>query len=157
MYREKWEPGIVHCGLPVYFVIMIMMEVTRKGRACIPEHCAKKPKMFKSKCLKSKQKKKNSMTGPGQPQTCSHMIYTQTLTGVCQVVRYFLLAIFMYLSIGYFMWLHLKIYQNIKILLLHHSIILNEQLFFFLRVIISAVAATFKRRKMVLNWIGSNH
>ena len=69
MYREKWEPGIVHCGLPVYFVIMIMMEVTRKGRACIPEHCAKKPKMFKSKCLKSKQKKKNSMTGPGHSNT----------------------------------------------------------------------------------------
>jgi len=29
-----------------------------------------------------------------RPQTCSHKIYTQTLTGVYQVVRYFLLAIF---------------------------------------------------------------
>ena len=27
------------------------------------------------------------MFGPGQPQTCSHPINAQTLTGVCQVVR----------------------------------------------------------------------
>ena len=32
------------------------------------------------------------MTGPRQPRTCSHPIYTQTLTGVHQAVRYFLLA-----------------------------------------------------------------
>jgi len=29
----------------------------------------------------------------GQPQTCSHTIYAWTLTGVCQAVMYFLLAI----------------------------------------------------------------
>ena len=29
------------------------------------------------------------MTGPGWPQTCSHPINAQTLTGVCQVVRMF--------------------------------------------------------------------
>jgi len=34
------------------------------------------------------------MTRPRQPQTCSHPIYAQTLTGVHQAVRYFLLAIF---------------------------------------------------------------
>ena len=41
------------------------------------------------------------MTRPRRPQTCSHLIYTQTLTGVHQVVRYFLLAIFhVSISIG---------------------------------------------------------
>ena len=44
-----------------------MMEVTGKGRACMPEG----PKMFQANltkyiCLKSRRKK---MTGPGQPQT----------------------------------------------------------------------------------------
>jgi len=34
------------------------------------------------------------MTVPGQPQTCSHLIYALPLTGVQQAVRYFLLAIF---------------------------------------------------------------
>jgi len=34
------------------------------------------------------------MTGPRQPRTCSHLIYAQMLTGVHQMVRYFLLAIF---------------------------------------------------------------
>jgi len=34
------------------------------------------------------------MTGPRQPQTCSHPIYTRMLTGVYQAVKYFLLAIF---------------------------------------------------------------
>ena len=29
------------------------------------------------------------MTGPMQPQTCSHPINVQTLTGVCQAVRMF--------------------------------------------------------------------
>ena len=29
------------------------------------------------------------MTGPRQPQTCSHLINAQTLTGVCQAVRVF--------------------------------------------------------------------
>ena len=29
------------------------------------------------------------MTGPRWPQTCSHPINAQTLTGVCQVVRMF--------------------------------------------------------------------
>ena len=37
---------------------------------------------------------KKSMTGPGQPQTCSHPIYTQTFTGVCQAVRLFSLCQF---------------------------------------------------------------
>ena len=54
------------------------MEVTGKGRACIPEGLI----CFKKVCLKSKGKKKNSITGPGKPK-------------VHQVVRYFLLAIFM--------------------------------------------------------------
>ena len=29
------------------------------------------------------------MTGPGQPQTCSHLINARTLTGVFQAVRMF--------------------------------------------------------------------
>ena len=29
------------------------------------------------------------MTGPGRPQTCSHPINAQTLTGVCQAVGMF--------------------------------------------------------------------
>ena len=29
------------------------------------------------------------MTGPGQPQTCSHPINARTLTGVCQAVKMF--------------------------------------------------------------------
>jgi len=40
------------------------------------------------------ERRKKSMTGPRQPRTCSHPIYVQTLTGVHQAVRYFLLAIF---------------------------------------------------------------
>ena len=30
-----------------------------------------------------------SMTGPGRPWTCSHLINTRMLTGVCQTVRIF--------------------------------------------------------------------
>ena len=41
------------------------------------------------------------MTGPGQPRTCSHLINTRTLTGVCQVVRMFSPCQFqVYISIG---------------------------------------------------------
>ena len=41
------------------------------------------------------------MTGPGQPQTCSHLINAQTLTGVCQAVSMFSLCQFqVYISIG---------------------------------------------------------
>ena len=40
------------------------------------------------------ERRKNAMTWPRQPWTCSHLIYTRTLTEIHQVVRYFLLAIF---------------------------------------------------------------
>ena len=44
------------------------------------------------------------MVGPGQPQTCSHPINAQMLTGVCQVVRMFSLCqcihVYVYVSIG---------------------------------------------------------
>ena len=41
------------------------------------------------------------MTGPGQPQTCSHPINARTLIGVCQVVRMFSPYQFQaYISIG---------------------------------------------------------
>jgi len=36
--------------------------------------------------FESRTKKKKSLTGPGKPQICSHLIYAQTLTGVCQAV-----------------------------------------------------------------------
>ena len=45
------------------------------------------------------ERRKNSMTIPTQPWTCSHPIYARTLTEVHQAVRYFLLAIF-YVSIS---------------------------------------------------------
>jgi len=47
-----------------------MVEVTGKGRACIPEDLAKAYKMLaqlNKVCLKSRRKKKNSITGPRQP------------------------------------------------------------------------------------------
>ena len=34
---------------------------------------------------------------PRQPGTCSHPIYARTLTGICQAIRIFLPAFFMYL------------------------------------------------------------
>ena len=37
------------------------------------------------------------MTGPGQPQTCSHPISARMLTEAYQVVRMFLLINFMYM------------------------------------------------------------
>jgi len=47
-----------------------MMEVTGIGRACIPEGLTKASdglNQLNKVCLKSRRKKKNSMTGPGQP------------------------------------------------------------------------------------------
>jgi len=46
-------------------------------------------KMLSKVRLKSWRRRKNSMTGPGQPWTCSHPIYAWTLTEVYQAVRYF--------------------------------------------------------------------
>jgi len=69
--------------------IFIMIEVTGKGRACIPGGLCRWLNQLNKVCLKSRRKKKNSMTGPGHPQTCSHLIYARTLTGVHQAVRYF--------------------------------------------------------------------
>jgi len=69
-----------------------MIEVTGKGRACIPEGLTKAQDVLvqlNKVCLKSRRRKKNSMTGPGQPRTCSHPIYARTFTGVHQAVRYF--------------------------------------------------------------------
>ena len=41
------------------------------------------------------------MAGPGRPQTCSHPINAQTLTGVCEVVSMFSPCQFhVYISIG---------------------------------------------------------
>jgi len=37
--------------------------------------------------LKSWRRRKNSMTGPGQPWTCSHPIYARTLTEVYQAIN----------------------------------------------------------------------
>jgi len=54
-----------------------MKELTGEGRACIPVGLTR-PKMVyltEQSVLKSRRKKKKSLTGPGQPQTCSHMIY----------------------------------------------------------------------------------
>jgi len=46
-------------------------------------------KMLSKVCLKSWRRRKNSMTTPGQPSTCSHPIYARTFTDVYQAVRYF--------------------------------------------------------------------
>ena len=45
--------------------------------------------MFKVVCLKKWSTEKKFMTGPGQPQTCTHLINAQMFTGVCQAVRMF--------------------------------------------------------------------
>jgi len=44
------------------------------------------------------RKEKYSMTRLRRPQTCSHPIYTRTLTGVHRAVRNFLLAIFLWFN-----------------------------------------------------------
>ena len=40
------------------------------------------------------------MTGPGQPQTCSHPINARMLTRVCQAVRIFSYYFHVFVSIG---------------------------------------------------------
>ena len=59
------------------------------------------PELLHKVRLKRWRKEKKSMTGPGQPRTCSHPINARTLTGVCQAVRMFSPCQFqVYISIG---------------------------------------------------------
>jgi len=53
--------------------MIIMMELAGKGRACIPVG----PKMVYLTEQNVFEKKKKSLTGPGQHQTCSHLIYAR--------------------------------------------------------------------------------
>ena len=46
---------------------------------------------------KMQEGEKKFMIVPRQPQTCSHPIYAQTLTGVFQAIRMFSPCFFMYL------------------------------------------------------------
>ena len=56
------------------------------------------------------KRRKISMTGPEQPQTCSHPTNAQMLTGVCQAVRILSPCQFhVYVSIG---TLESDLYQN---------------------------------------------
>ena len=49
---------------------------------------------FRTVCLKSCRQEKKIHDAPRQPRTCSHPIYAQTLTGVCQVIRIFSPCVF---------------------------------------------------------------
>ena len=65
---------------------VIMMKVTGKGRACIPEGLTKAKEVLdqlNKVCLK-----KNSMTGPEKPRPCSHLIYAY----ICFVSKTVLIA-----------------------------------------------------------------
>ena len=76
------------------FICCYTVEVLKVCRTPGPTACSKTNMLHL--CLKSSQKgrRKKPMNRPRQPQTCSHPIYSRTLTRVHQTIRYFLLTIF---------------------------------------------------------------
>ena len=64
-----------------FFYLDFTAQVLKVCRTPGPTACLK---LLHKGCLKRWRKEKNSMTGPGQPRTCSHPINARTLTRVCQ-------------------------------------------------------------------------
>ena len=99
MLKLKNEADFFLERVPKLFIYCFTAQVLKVCRTPGPTACSRTNMLQLAKvCLK---RRKNSMTRPRQPQTCSHPICARTLTEVHQAVRYFLLSIFhVSISIG---------------------------------------------------------